>query len=155
MTGKGISPIIATVLLVAFTVSVAMIVMGWFTTYVRTTSENVTGGTSSALACSSGIIQIERIYVISTVGGNYGNATVIAKNIGQISLNVSAMLVAANGTFCRTSSGGVIAAGASGAINISGCTNLTNAANFSSAMLTTNCAGVYDSTTSSSKVTFS
>jgi hypothetical protein len=142
--------LIASVLLIAFTVSVAMIVMGWFSSFVRTTTENVSGVTQGAIGCSSGIVDIDRIYITNTTG----NATVIVKNTGQIALTVNAMIVAVNGTVCKTSTGVSISAGSSGTLNMSGCVNITNAVNFSSALITTSCAGITDSTTKSSDVTF-
>ncbi len=154
MPGKGVSALIASVLLIAFTVSVAMIIMGWFSSFTRTTTENISGGTQSAVACSSGVVQIDKIYIITTAGSNYGKATIVAKNMGQIDLTIKAMIVAVNGTVCNMSTGVSILTGFSGAINLTGCGNVSNAASFSTAILTTNCAGVQDSTSSLSKVSF-
>ncbi len=151
---KGVSALIASVLLIAFTVSVAMIIMGWFSSFVRTTTENVSGVTQGAIGCSSGIVDIDRIYITNTSGSNYGKATIIVKNTGQIALTVNAMIVAVNGTVCNTNTGVSISAGSSGTLNLTGCVNVTNSQNFSSALITTSCAGITDSTTKSGDVTF-
>ena len=152
---KGVSALIASVLLIAFTVSVAMIVMGWFSSFVRTTTENVSGVTQGAIGCSSGIIQIDKVYLHNGTGYGYVNITV--KNTGQISLVVNGMVVNTSGTSCTSTGGGVtIAAGASGVLGITNCPNWTSLGtpSFSSALLTTSCAGITDSTSNIANVVF-
>lgn len=148
---KGVSTLVASVLLIAFTVSVAMIVMGWFSSFARSTTENVSGVTQGAIGCSSGIIEVDHIYVSGT---SAINATINVINSGQIPLTVNAMLVNSSGAACRTTTGVTVQSGSTGSIslNTSSC-NINAAGNFSRALLTTSCAGITASTTSSSDIT--
>ena len=49
---KGISPLIATVLIIGFTVALAAVVMTWGTGFVRSTTEETSESTNLALECS-------------------------------------------------------------------------------------------------------
>ncbi len=60
---KGISPLIAAVLLIAFTVAIATLIAGWFSTLARTTTSAVTNKTALAVDCSSASINIREVYV--------------------------------------------------------------------------------------------
>jgi flagellin-like protein len=152
---KGVSTLIASVLLIAFTVSVAMIVMGWFSTFASSTTQNVSGVTQSAIGCSAGIIEIDHVYLKnSTVAPFTGNATISVINSGQIALTVNAMIIFTNGTACRTATGGVVQAGSSGILNITTNDCPQNMVNFSSVLLTTSCAGITARTTQVSDVSF-
>ena len=51
-TKKGISPLIATVLLIGFSVALAAVVMTWGLDYVRNTQQNVGDKTEQFLKCS-------------------------------------------------------------------------------------------------------
>lgn len=151
MSQKGISPLIASVLLIAFTVSVAMIVMGWFSSFVRTTTTNVSGVTETAIGCSSGIIEIDHIYIQNQTG----SAWIVAKNSGQIALSVVGSIINTTGGICNSSTSGTnIPAGSVGTLTLAGCQGVNQSTKFSSAILTTNCAGITDSTTRLSDVTF-
>lgn len=55
---KGISPMIATVLLVAFTVVIGGILMLWFTTLARTTTAGAGSQAEAILKCSNANFQI-------------------------------------------------------------------------------------------------
>jgi len=52
MQKRGISPLIATVLLIGFTVALAAVVMTWGLDYIRGTTENVGAKTEQALSCA-------------------------------------------------------------------------------------------------------
>ena len=49
---RGISPLIATVLIIGFTVALAAVVMTWGTGFVRSTTDSTAESTNVALACS-------------------------------------------------------------------------------------------------------
>jgi len=53
MASKGISPMIAVVLLVAFTVAVGGILSLWLTSYTTTTGESVGNATTDQIKCSA------------------------------------------------------------------------------------------------------
>ena len=94
---KGISPLIAAVLLIAFTVSIATIIIGWFTTFVRTTTGNVTESTEETLGCSVASISIEHVYLNGTAGNG------VVKSTGcKDFTKVSGMIVSSAGDICST-----------------------------------------------------
>ena len=56
---KGISPMIATVLLIAFTVAVGGIVSIWLTGFTRTTTSSVSAGTESQTKCAATYLDLK------------------------------------------------------------------------------------------------
>lgn len=77
---KGISPLLASVLLIAVTVAIATLVAGWLSTTVRTTQTTVSNRTLEATECSGASITIEEVYI--DAGLNTTNR-VILRNSGQ------------------------------------------------------------------------
>jgi flagellin-like protein len=77
---KGISPLIAAVLLIAFTVAIATIVFSFLSTTVRQTTASTSNKTTEALDCSAASVNIEDVYI----SGSSAAATVrvIVKNTG-------------------------------------------------------------------------
>src|SRR3989338_11366707 len=76
---KGISPLIAAVLLIAFTVAAATLVMGWFGNVSDWVTKTTSNKTSDSVYCSNAAIAIEEVYV--TPGQN-GSAVALVKNTG-------------------------------------------------------------------------
>jgi len=143
---KGVSPLVAAVLIIAFTVSVSMIVMGWFSTFIRGTTANVSGTTQEALACQVASINIEHVYA----SGN--TATIVVKNTGFTDLNVTGLLVNTTGGTC-TFSTTEVPKGSVKSLQNTSCSILPNCNAFDRAVVTTNCGGVSDTVTSLSYVT--
>ena len=146
---KGISPLIASVLLIAFTVSISMIIMGWFSSFVRTSTSNISAATTEAIGCNSASVNIERVYISGTTGN------IIVKNSGFVSLNVSGIIVNTTGGTC--SSGSVtLSKGNITNLTMTGCNPTgmggSSCPNFSRAMVSTSCGGVDDVVTSTSDV---
>lgn len=81
---KGISPMIATVLLIGFTVAVGAILSVWFSTYTKTQ----TAGVSSATACASTTLDVKVPAVTSD-----GNVTVLITNNGPSTVNITSVTV--------------------------------------------------------------
>lgn len=52
---------IATVLLIAFTIAIGGIISIWLSGYTRTTTESVGGGTDKLIKCSASILQIKKV----------------------------------------------------------------------------------------------
>jgi len=150
---KGLSPLIASVLLIAFTVSIAMIIMGWLSSFARTTTTNITTKTEEALGCSDASIAIEHVYVSGT------SAAIVVKNTGFVDLNVSGMIVNTTGGTCSTTSPTTVARGETKALSLSECSPSgmggVGCPAFSRAIVTTNCGGVSDTVTSTAYVTCS
>jgi len=76
---KGISPLLAAVLLIAVTVAIATLVMGWLTTITRTTQVTVSNRTAEATDCSSASVVIDEVYL--DIGFN-GTVRAIVRNAG-------------------------------------------------------------------------
>ena len=79
-TRKGISPLIATVLLIGFTVALAAVLMTWGLDYIRDTTEKVGSQTEQYLQCSSSDFAFE----ITKVNCNTNEITV--QNNGNIDI---------------------------------------------------------------------
>ena len=76
---KGISPLIAAVLLIAFTVAIATLIMGWFSTFTRTTTTTVTNTTALAVNCADARVTIRDVYIQA---GASGLTNVLIENTG-------------------------------------------------------------------------
>lgn len=76
---KGISPLVAAVLLIAFVVAIATLVMGWMGTFTRETTSTISNKTTEAVDCASASINIDDTYLSSGVDGSV-RATV--RNVG-------------------------------------------------------------------------
>lgn len=142
---KGVSPLVASVLLIAFTVAVSMIVMGWFSTFVRGTTANISGATEEALGCNVAGINIEHIYVSGST------ATIVVKNTGFVDLTVSGMLANTTGGSCSFQSI-TLPKGGVGSLQNTSCNIISQCAHFDRAVVTTNCGGVSDTVTTKSYV---
>jgi len=75
---KGVSPLLASILLIAFTLAVAVIIGTWFTSMSRQQTSAVGGSLNETVTCSKGILDIADIP---------NNTTVIIHNAGQIDLS--------------------------------------------------------------------
>jgi flagellin-like protein len=76
MKSKAISPMIATILLIAFTVAIGGIISVWLATYTRTAQTAVTGATEAQIKCAGISPNIYRVT----------NTTVFLLNSGTVEL---------------------------------------------------------------------
>ena len=84
---KGISPLIATVLLIAFTVAVAAIISTWLTTFTTTSTESVKEKADIELHCTYGGISVTYLsYCNGYLSGIVENTNLI--DIGNVTLQV-------------------------------------------------------------------
>ena len=58
---KAISPLLAGVLIISFTLAVAAILSGWFTTISKTQTKTLETGLASQVECSKGLLDIVSI----------------------------------------------------------------------------------------------
>lgn len=139
---KGISPLLASVLLIAVTVAIATLVMGWISTITRTTQTTVSNRTVEAVNCASASIVIDDVY-ISTAAAT---GTVIVRNAGQAdSLQIAfAPLYNTTGTSVNPAQILPISNFNRGQIQTLTYTStgISSCAAFSKAIVSTNCAGV-------------
>lgn len=84
---KGVSPLIATILLIAFTLSVAGIVSIWLTGFARTSTETVGKESSTQLICSYGGIALSSLkFSNNRLSGSIENTRTII--LGNITIQV-------------------------------------------------------------------
>ena len=142
---RGISPLLASVLLIAITVSIATLIMGWMSTVARTTQVKVETKTSQAVDCSSASISIDGVYITA---GASGTANVIVSNTGQVDgltiksaqiLNTSGSNFASSSTPITDFDRGDIETLSFSSVGIPSCPT-----DFSKVIVTTDCGGVTD-----------
>ncbi len=151
---KGISPLIATVLLIAFTVAVAAIVSLWITNFASTSTDTVSEKTDTELYCIYGGVSLTSLRYYSTDGylsGIVENTRLV--DIGNITLqvfygNASSKTVKLNDS------------GTTGFMSLEpreqGIFNISNiGSNYDTFHLYTNCSNVYDDATKSDVTTVS
>ena len=143
-SSKGISPLIAAVLLIAFTVAIATLVMGWFSQLTRTTTTTVSNKTTEAVGCSNAQISIEDVYL--RLNTTESDARVLVKNSGFSTIGITSLQVY-NTTGHNFSTGfgtaSSLAPGSIVAYNIT-LVSIPTCATFSKVIVTTNCGGVTD-----------
>ena len=69
---KGVSPFIASVLLIAFAIAVAAIFSGWLSSFTQTTTEEVQEHSEKRVTCSYGGIALEDVEYNKTTGNFSG-----------------------------------------------------------------------------------
>ena len=88
---KGVSPLIATVLLIAFTIAVAGIISVWLTQFTTTTTTTVSNQGNAQILCGTGGIQLLSVSYCS----NYISGQIV--NTGNIGLgNITITLLYTN-----------------------------------------------------------
>lgn len=105
MKRKGISPLIAAVLLIAFTMAVAAILTAWVTTFTQETTSEVGGQGQEQIECSfAGLAIYDAVYT-----GSDDSLTVAVANTGtrDLSDGVSVVLSFADGTVESTNMTGL------------------------------------------------
>ncbi|MEA2003393.1 MAG: hypothetical protein U9O53_00345, partial [archaeon] len=74
---KGLSPLIAVVLLVVFTIGIATIIMSWMNSYTKDTTYQATQDSAGVIGCAGVNVEIDEVYILSD-----NTIKVIARNTG-------------------------------------------------------------------------
>lgn len=119
---KGISSIIAAVLLIAFTVAVAGIVSVWSTTMTTSQTKTITNQSAGQTVCNPSIV-IDQVYVPSSGTSNFVNVTY--HNAGSQSI-ASVHVEIRNSSAINTTNAPSLGAGEIAFISIGGQSNTTN-----------------------------
>lgn len=91
---KGISPLIATVLLIAFTVAVGGLISIWITGFAKTQTQAIGSQASTSISCSNGFLSFQTNLKFCN---NYLSGVII--NTGSITLgNISLTITYTNAT---------------------------------------------------------
>ena len=150
---KGLSPLVATVLLIAFTVGVGGLISVWITGFTQTSSKIVSKDAEDRIICSNGAIDLSNLrYCNNNVSG-------IIKNNGMITIgNITVQTIFNNGTSISRALTDVGAGGGSGgdylylragqlfSFNIS--IGAASSGNYDRVYVYTNCSSVTDTATS-------
>ncbi|MCK5062702.1 MAG: hypothetical protein KAR23_02130, partial [Candidatus Aenigmarchaeota archaeon] len=75
---KGLSPLIAAVLLIVFTIGIATIIMSWINTYTKDTTSEASQNTQDLIDCASTNMDIQDVYILAPT-----SVKVIARNTGM------------------------------------------------------------------------
>ncbi len=147
---KGISPLIAAVLLIAFTVATATLIAGWFSTLARTTTATVTNRTDMAVGCSGASISIDQVYGVANASGTMTSRAVVRNNgLANLSI-ISAQFFNTTGNNFTTGTTLPVVMNRGNITTLSFTTNLNTCPGaFSRVIVTTDCGGVsatFDST---------
>jgi flagellin-like protein len=89
---KGVSPLIAAVLLIAFTMAVAAILTAWVTTFTQEQTGAVENQSDQVIECSGGVIDV----LDSDSNGNQLNITVA--NVGTVGFDNLTVTVLSGGS---------------------------------------------------------
>ncbi len=93
---KGISPLIAAVLLIVFTIGISTIIMSWINTYTKDTTSEASRNTQDLLDCASTNVNILDVYILGPT-----SVKVIARNTGMKPIMIKEGYVwDTNGTRC-------------------------------------------------------
>ncbi|MCX6821687.1 MAG: hypothetical protein NTW30_02805 [Candidatus Aenigmarchaeota archaeon] len=142
---KGVSPLIASVLLIAFAIAVAGLYSGWITSFTKTTTEQVQEQSEKKVTCSYGGIALDDVKYNKTTG----NLTGTVENTDLISLgNIDFEIFYANATREKLDLNMTLEPGERNTfirqvIDM----NITN--NYNKIRVITNCSNVYDEISSS------
>jgi len=138
---KGVSPLIASVMLIAITVSLAILIMGWFGNLTKSTTDTVANRTTETVSCTSARVSIESVYLSP---GTAGSARIIVKNGDSrpIGINSVQLYNRTGNNFSTGFSTGTLDAGAIYTVYLTGVSVPSCPADFSKALVTSSCGGV-------------
>jgi len=139
---KGISPLIASVLLIGFTVGVAVILSGWITHFTKTSTDIVEEEGKESILCSYGGITLRNV----KFGTTTKNISGVIENTGTIDLgNIDIQILYTNGTDLLHDLNYTLTPGKQISFNISFGASSTSECNEDICVrVSTNCSKVYD-----------
>ena len=112
---KGISPLIAAVLLIAFTVAVGGIISLWLTSFSKTTTSAVQTSTEKQVKCASTVLEITSVstsdnrIVVTNLGPQNVTLTSIVLSDGTVSnFQISEQLTAGSSYSINTTNSSII-----------------------------------------------
>ncbi len=137
---KGISPIVAAVILVAFVISIGLLVFGWMATLTRTTSESVSDSTITAVGCGSARVSIDTVYITGS------SSSAIVKNNGFKNVTITgAQYISKTGGNVGATVPVSLPVGSITALSFS--SGIISCSTFSQIAVSTDCGGVGDTFT--------
>ena len=143
----GISPLLASIMLIAIVVTVGSLTSGWTTSTVRSVAASTTNKTETGLDCSGASVSIDNIYMVGS-NNPASTATAVVRNNGQtngMTISSAQIYNTTGSNFTSTSTPvtgvnvGNIVTLSFVPVNISSCPN-----SFFEMRVTTNCGGISD-----------
>ena len=98
---KALSPLMASVMLIAFTMAVAALLGTWFTSMTKTETELIEEGAKKQINCTSALLDIVDVKCNSS-----GELKIAINNIGLNELYGFSVFAKINNTFYQNSTGG-------------------------------------------------
>ncbi len=83
---KGVSPLIATVLLIAFTLSIAGLLGGWLSGLTKTQTETLEKSSQETMNCTGSLINIVSVLCGNTTVGGQNSLRIVLANEGNNAL---------------------------------------------------------------------
>lgn len=148
MPNKGISPLIATVILIAFVIAVAGILSTFFTGFTKEQKAGVESKATTIIDCSVATMDLDNV----AVSVNPTNFSLVVSNTGQEELS-GLKVIFFNSTYagtCMTSGNPTLTVGETKTITNSSCTEMPVGPITKIQVTTTTCAGVKSELTNSS-----
>ena len=138
---KGVSPLIASVMLIAITVSIAMLIMGWFGALTKSTTDTVSNRTTETVGCTSARVSIDSVYLSP---GTAGSARIIVKNSDSrpIGINSVQLYNRTGDNFSTGFSSGTLGPSSIYTVYLTGVSVPSCPADFSKVIVASSCGGV-------------
>ncbi|MBW6462351.1 MAG: hypothetical protein K0B07_04865 [DPANN group archaeon] len=143
---KGISPLIAVVLLIVFTVAISTIIISWMNDYTKKITSDASENTAVVVSCAKQVINIPTSIGIQTNSSGY--VTVLVENIGQAETTIKQILAIDNASnMCSINiTNATIAIGDIGVFGPMDCSSTfgTITPTLTTVRATTTCGGIAD-----------
>ncbi len=140
---KGISPLIASVLLIAFTLAVASIFSGWLTSFTKKTGTQIQERSDVRVTCSYGGVALSNLQYNSTASS--GNLTGTIENTDIVDLgDIDIEVFFTNATRFLSDLNKTLRPGEKDTFNFR-----INTTTYDKIRVKTNCSNVFDELTSS------
>ncbi len=101
---KGLSPLMASVMLIAFTLAVAALIGSWFTSMTKTETATIEKGSVETINCTKGLVVVTGVICRAT--GDYHDIQIGINNQGQLNLYDFSSVIKINNTFISNNTGG-------------------------------------------------
>lgn len=152
MPNKGISPLIATVILIAFVIAVAGITSTFFTGFTKEQQAGVQSKATTIVDCSVAMMELDDTTVsVNPTGASTGNFSLVVSNSGQEDL-AGLKVILFNSTYAGTCPCSASSVNIGETVTVSNytCSEVPSGIITKIQITTTTCAGVKSELTNSS-----
>lgn len=141
MRKKGVSPLIATVLLIVFTVAISTIVVSWLRDYTSDTTSSVSDTGQEVIECAKQNLKISNTYITVYTATGISDIKATLRNTGSVNFTISSAYVYnTTGDFCDMMPS-ITLVTVGGVVNLANntCDILTATSDFNRVEVTTTC----------------